>query len=127
MEPLSGDKLFRLLTGESDQTICPGKEVVGKITATTDFGARVKLEGNVPAFVPLRNLDDDHVESAEDFVTPGDVVRAIVTTVKKDHMCVDLSLRKEDLNKLPSSWDRPPTLPELDSKFDREAAQKNRA
>lgn len=124
MEPLSGDKLFRLLTGESDQTICPGKEVVGKITATTDFGARVKLEGNVPAFVPLRNLDDDHVESAEDFVTPGDVVRAIVTTVKKDHMCVDLSLRKEDLNKLPSSWDRPPTLPELDSKFDREAAQK---
>ena len=124
MEPLSGDKLFRLLTGETDQTICPGKEVVGKITATTDFGARVKLEGNVPAFVPLRNLDDDHVESAEDFVTPGDVVRAIVTTVKKDHLCVDLSLRKEDLNKLPSSWERPPTLPNLDSKFDREAAQR---
>mmetsp|Transcript_28931 Transcript_28931/g.84033 ORF Transcript_28931/g.84033 Transcript_28931/m.84033 type:complete len:374 (+) Transcript_28931:2-1123(+) len=38
-------------------------------------------------------------------------------------MCVDLSLRKEDLNKLPSSWDRPPTLPNLDSKFDKEAAQ----
>ena len=124
MEPLSGDKLFRLLTGESDQSICPGKEVVGKVTATTDFGARVKLEGNVPAFVPLRNLDDDHVESAEDFVSPGDVVRAIVTTVKKDHLCVDLSLRKEDLNKLPSSWERPLSLPNLDSKFDREAAQK---
>jgi len=126
MEPLSGDsdRLFRLLTGESDQTLCPGKEVVGKIIRHSDFGSRVKLEGDVPGFIPLRNINDDHVESAEDFVTIGEVVHAIVTQVKKDHLCVDLSLRREDLNKLPSSWERPVSLPRLDNMFDTKADRK---
>jgi transcription elongation factor SPT6 len=122
MEPLSGDKLFRLITGETDQSLRPGKEVTGKVVRNGDFGSRVKLEGDIPAFIPLRNLADEHVEAAEDIVNVGAVVTAIVTEVKKDHMCVDMSLKMEDFRKGQSSWERPPSLPPLDDCFDRAAA-----
>lgn len=122
MEPLSGDKLFRLITGETDQSLRPGKEVTGKVVRNGDFGSRVKLEADIPAFIPLRNLADEHVEAAEDIVTVGTVVTAVVTEVKKDHMCVDMSLKMEDFRKNPSSWERPAGLPPLDDHFDRAAA-----
>jgi transcription elongation factor SPT6 len=124
MEPLKGYKLFQLITGETDQSLRPGKEVTGKVIRNGDFGSRIKLEGDIPAFIPLRNLSDEHVESADDFVSPGQIVTATVTEVKKDHMTVDLSLRMEDFRKKPSSWDRPETLPALDDHFDRVSAAK---
>jgi len=124
MEPPSGEKLFRLLTGESDVTLCPGKEVTGKVVKNGDFGSQVKLEGDVPGFIPLRNLADDHVEAAEDIVSVGTIVTAIITEVKMDHMCVDLSLKMEDFKKKSSQWGRPQSLPPLDDFFDREAAFK---
>ena len=122
MEPLDREKLFRLLTGESDQSLCPGKEVTGKVARISDFGAHLKLEGDVPPFIPLRKLAGGHVESAEDVVQVGAIVTAVVTEVKKDHMSVDLSLKMEDFRKDPSSWERPPSLPALDQSFDRVAA-----
>jgi transcription elongation factor SPT6 len=122
MEPLAGDKLFRLITGESDQSLRPGREITGKVVRNGDFGSRVKLEGDVPAFIPLRNLADEHVESAEDIVPAGSVVTAIITEVKKDHMTVDMSLRMEDFRKDPTSWERPQSLPPIDDNFDRSAA-----
>jgi transcription elongation factor SPT6 len=122
MELLTGDKLFKLVTGETDQTLRPGKEITGKVVRNGDFGSRVKLEGDIPAFIPLRNLADEHVETAEDVVTVGMVVTALVTEVKKDHMCVDMSLKMEDFRRLPSSWDRPSSLTQLDHHFDRRAS-----
>ena len=124
MEPPSGERLFKLLTGESDATLCPGKEVTGKVTKNGDFGSQVKLEGDVPGFIPLRNLADDHVESAEDIVTVGTVVTALITQVKMEHMCVDLSLKKEDFRKKSSEWERPLSLPPLDDHFDKVSALK---
>mmetsp|Transcript_41845 Transcript_41845/g.47684 ORF Transcript_41845/g.47684 Transcript_41845/m.47684 type:complete len:1947 (-) Transcript_41845:342-6182(-) len=118
METLAGDKLFKLITGETDQSLRPGKEITGKILANTDFGSKVKLEGDIPAFISLRNLADEHVESAEDVVAIGSIVTALVTEVKKDHMTVDMSLRMEDFRKQPSSWDRPESLTSLDFHFD---------
>jgi len=122
MEPLTSDKLFGLITGENDQSLRPGKEVTGKVVRNGDFGSRVKLEGEIPAFIPLRNLSDEHVETAEDIVTPGQVITAIVTEVKKDHMTVDMSLRMEDFRKNPSSWERPQALKHFDENFDMTAA-----
>jgi transcription elongation factor SPT6 len=119
METLLGDKLFKLITGETDQSLRPGKEVTGKVVRNGDFGSRVKLEGDIPAFIPLRNLSDEHVETAEDVVTVGMVVTAVITEVKKDHMCVDMSLKMEDFRRQPSSWERPPSLPPIDDHFDR--------
>jgi transcription elongation factor SPT6 len=122
MVPPTGETLFRLLTGETDATLCPGKEVTGKVMKNGDFGSQVKLEGDVPGFIPLRNLADDHVESAEDIVQVGTVVTALITQVKMEHMCVDLSLKKEDFKKKSSEWERPKSLPPLDDHFDRAAA-----
>lgn len=124
MGPLSGDKLFRLITGETDQSLRPGKELTGKVIRNGDFGSRVKLEGDIPAFISLRNMSDDHVEVADDIVSPGQVVTAIVTEVKKDHMTVDLSLKMEHFKKKPSTWERPQSLPILDIHFDINAASK---
>lgn len=122
MEPPTHEKLFKLLTGETDATLCPGKEVTGKVVKNGDFGSQVKLEGDVPGFIPLRNLADDHVESAEDVVQVGQIVNAIITEVKMDHMCCDLTLKLEDFKKKSSEWGRPASLPPLDNSFDREAA-----
>lgn len=122
MVPPTGETLFRILTGETDATLCPGKEVTGKVMKNGDFGSQVKLEGDVPGFIPLRNLADDHVESAEDIVQVGTVVTALITQVKMEHMCVDLSLKKEDFKKKSSEWERPASLPPLDDHFDRAAA-----
>ncbi|EED89929.1 SUPT6H,-like protein to suppressor of ty 6 [Thalassiosira pseudonana CCMP1335] len=113
MEPPTHEKLFKLLTGETDATLCPGKEVTGKVVKNGDFGSQVKLEGDVPGFIPLRNLADDHV---------GQIVNAIITEVKMDHMCCDLTLKLEDFKKKSSEWGRPASLPPLDNSFDREAA-----
>ena len=82
----------------------------------------MKLEGDIPAFIALRDMSDDPVETAEEVVTVGQVVTAIVSIVKKDHMTVDLSLKMSDFRKSPSSWDRPQTLPVLDQHFDLKAA-----
>ena len=123
METLTGDKLFRLITGETDQSLRPGKEVTGKVVNNGDFGSRVKLEGDIPGDIHLRNLADEHVETAEDVVTVGMIVTAVVKEVKKDHMVVDLSLKREDFRKAPSSWDRPTSLQPLDDYFERAAAR----
>lgn len=118
METLVGDRLFKLITGETDQSLRPGKEVTGKVIGITDFGSKVKIEGDIPAFISIRNLSDEHVESAEDVVTRDSIVTAVVKLVKKDHISVDLSLRIEDFKKPPSSWVRPESLPPLDFFFD---------
>jgi len=123
MEVLQGDRLFKLITGETDQSLRPGKELTGKVTGNGDFGSRIKLEGEIPAFISLKNLSDDHVESAEDVVAIGTIVTALVTEVKKDHMTVNMSMKMEDFRKNPSSWERPESLPPLDFYFDATASK----
>jgi transcription elongation factor SPT6 len=123
MEPLRGDKLFQLLTGENDWTLRCGKEVTGKVVKNTDFGSRIRLEGDIPGFIALRNMADERVEAAEDVLSEGSVVTAVVVEVKKEHISVDLSLRMEDFRKSSASWERPKTLPPLDEFFDVAAAE----
>jgi len=124
MEPLSGDKLFRLLTGESDWTLRPGKEVTGHVIKNGDYGSRCKIEGDIPAFIALRNMSDDHVDTCEDIVTEHSVVTAIISEVKKDYFSVDLSLKMSDFRKPPREWRRPDSLPPIDKCFDYMAAAK---
>jgi len=124
MEAPDKERKFELLTGESKATLCPGKEVTGKVIKNGDFGSNVKLEGDVSGFIPLRNLSDDHVESAEDILSVGDIVTALITNVKIDHLTCDLTIKKEDFRKKASEWERPSELPPLDAHFDRAAALK---
>lgn len=123
MEQLRGEKLFQLLTGENDWTLRPGKEVTGKVVKNTDFGSRVRLEGDIPGFIALRNMADERVEAAEDVLSEGNVITAVVLEVKKDHISVDLSLRMDDFRKSSVSWERSKALPPLDDFFDASAAE----
>lgn len=118
MAPLSAEKMFKLITGESDYSLRPGIFVTGKVIRNAEFGSRVKLDGDIPAFIPLRNLADEHVETADDIVQVGSVVTAVITEVKKDHFTVDMSMKLEDLKRAPSSWERPASLPPMDFFFD---------
>ncbi|KAI2503011.1 Death-like domain of SPT6 [Fragilaria crotonensis] len=122
MAPLSAEKMFKLITGETDHSMRPGIVVTGKVIRNAEFGSRVKLDGDIPAFIPLRNLADEHVEAAEDIVQVGSVVTAVITEVKKDHFTVDMSMKLQDLKRPPSSWERPASLPPFDSCFDGAAA-----
>lgn len=122
MEPLTGDKLFKLLTGENDYSLRPGREMTGKVIRNTDYGSKVILEGDIPGFILTRNLSDDHVDTPDDIVKPGAIITAVICAVKKDHVSLDLSLRFSDFKKLPSDWERPKSLPVLDECYDRQAA-----
>lgn len=122
MPALKADKMFKLITGESDATLRPGIVVTGKVIRNAEFGSRVKLDGDIPAFIPLRNLADEHVEVAEDIVQVGSVVTAVIVEVKKEHFTVDMSMKLEDLKRSPSSWERPVSLPPFDNYFDLSAA-----
>jgi transcription elongation factor SPT6 len=123
MKILNGEKQFRLLTNETDQSLRPGKEITVTIQQNGDYGSKVKLEGSIPGFIALQNLADENVESADDVVAEGTPVNAIVLEVKKDHFSVDLSLKMEDLRKPPSSWQRPQSLPQIDMYYDTRASR----
>ena len=118
LERLTSEKLFSLITNETDETLRPGKEVTGKVIQNGDFGSGIKLEGNIKAFIPLRNFSDEKIDAAEEVVQIGQVVTAVVSEVKKDHMTVDLSLKTEDFRKPPRLWERPASLPPIDRHFD---------
>ena len=83
----------------------------------------VLLKGDINEFIPLRNLADEHVQTPKDIVSAGQVTTAKITKLKKDHICIDLSLKMEDFCRHPSSWERPKTLPPLDRYFDESAAK----
>ena len=123
MEPLDTEKMFRLLTGETDLSLRPGKEVTAKVLRNVDQASHVQLEGELQGYIRLRDLSDGHVDTPGDVVQPGQIITAVVTKVKKDHLSVDLSLKLEHLRKLPSSWERPDSLPPFDTCFDRLAAE----
>jgi transcription elongation factor SPT6 len=124
MKRLTGDALYHLITGETDQSLRPGKEVTGTVTNNTEYGSKVLVEGKIPGFIPIRNLSDNIVEDPSDIVSPNQTITGIVIEVKKEHMSVNLSLRMVDFQKSPSSWERPPTLADFDTFFDRDAAKK---
>lgn len=124
MKHLAGDNLYHLITGETDQSLRPGKEVTGVVTQNLEFGSKVMVEGKIPGFIPLRSLSDQEVADPNDVVTPNQTITAIVIEVKKEHMSVNLSLRIEDFRKTPSSWQRPLTMSEPDLCFDHGASKR---
>jgi len=120
---LMAEPLFHLVTGETDHSLRPGKEVTGKVLQIDDVGARVKLEGDIPAYIGIGNIADERVESVHDFLSPNQVVTAVVVQVKKEHLTVDLSLKLTDFQKKSSEWKRPETLPPIDNAFDQLTAE----
>ena len=61
-----------------------GDTVEGKITRLAPFGAFMELAPSVEGMIHLSELSWSHVTSADEAVTPGDMVRAKVLSIAKD-------------------------------------------
>lgn len=63
-------------------TLAVGQIVRGSVTSVREFGAFVDL-GGIEGLVPMSELSHDHVKSAADVVSPGDVVEVQVREIKQ--------------------------------------------
>lgn len=70
-----------------------GKEVTGKVTRTTDFGAFVELEPLVEGLIHISELDHRRVKKVTDVVTVGQEVAVQVLEVAPDRQRISLSLK----------------------------------
>ena len=118
-------RLFELLTGETDLSLRPGKELVGVISSPGEHGVRLRFYNGLQGFAHKSKLIDDaivdDVEIRDEFKR-GKIVRCVILEVKKEHMSLDVSLKASDLEKPSTKWPRPDGLPPLDTFFDKNAA-----
>ena len=79
--------------GSVENTYSVGKEVTGKITRTTDFGAFVELEPGVEGLIHISEMDHQRIRKVTDVVTVGQEIRAQVLEVAPDRQRISLSMK----------------------------------
>ncbi|MEK6627942.1 MAG: 30S ribosomal protein S1 [Bdellovibrionota bacterium] len=62
-----------------------------KITKTTDFGAFVELAADIEGLIHVSELSTEKIQSVEDLVKAGDIIKAEVITIDKDARKIGLS------------------------------------
>ncbi len=62
-----------------------------KVTKTVDFGAFVELESDIEGLIHISELTTDKINTVEDFIKPGQTIKAEVITIDKDARKVGLS------------------------------------
>ena len=62
-----------------------------KVTKTADFGAFVELESDIEGLIHISELTTDKIASVEDFIKPGQSVKAEVISIDKDARKIGLS------------------------------------
>lgn len=62
-----------------------------KVTKTADFGAFVELESDIEGLIHVSELTTDKINSVEDYVKPGSVLKAEVISIDKDARKIGLS------------------------------------
>lgn len=70
-----------------------GKQVIGKVTRTADFGAFVELEPSVEGLIHISELDHKRVKKVTDVLTVGQDVTVQVLEVAPDRQRISLSLK----------------------------------
>ena len=79
--------------GSVETTYAVGKEVTGKVTRTTDFGAFVELEPGVEGLIHISEMDHQRIRKVTDVVNIGQEVQAQVLEVAPDRQRISLSLK----------------------------------
>ncbi|QDK47522.1 30S ribosomal protein S1 [Bdellovibrio sp. ZAP7] len=64
-----------------------------KVTKTADFGAFVELESDIEGLIHISELTTDKINSVEDFIKPGQSVKAEVISIDKDARKIGLSAK----------------------------------
>lgn len=62
-----------------------------KVTKTTDFGAFVELAADIEGLIHISELTTEKIQSVEDYVKPGQTLKAEVITIDKDARKIGLS------------------------------------
>jgi len=62
-----------------------------KVTKTADFGAFVELESDIEGLIHISELTTEKINSVEDFVKPGQTLKAEVISIDKDARKIGLS------------------------------------
>jgi small subunit ribosomal protein S1 len=62
-----------------------------KVTKIADFGAFVELESDIEGLIHISELTTDKINTTEDFVKPGTVLKAEVISIDKDARKIGLS------------------------------------
>ncbi|KAJ1659646.1 Transcription elongation factor spt6 [Dispira simplex] len=120
-EPLSEDRLFTMLTGETDHTLYPDQIVVTTVQRVRDRFAICKLDSGVDGFLPISRVDDERVEVLADVLSEGEALPCAVIQVNKDRFTVDLTSRPSDLDEAQRRLQE--YEPRVDSYFDHTAAR----
>ena len=76
-----------------ETTYAIGKEVTGKVTRTSDFGAFVELEPGVEGLIHISEMDHQRIRKVTDVVNVGQEVQAQVLEVATDRQRISLSLK----------------------------------
>jgi small subunit ribosomal protein S1 len=79
--------------GSVSETYAVGKEVTGKVTRTTDFGAFVELEPGVEGLIHISEMDHQRIRKVTDVVNVGQEVQAQVLEVAPDRQRISLSMK----------------------------------
>ncbi|MEK2687954.1 30S ribosomal protein S1 [Bdellovibrio sp. GT3] len=64
-----------------------------KVTKTADFGAFVELESDIEGLIHISELTTDKISTVEDFIKPGQSVKAEVISIDKDARKIGLSAK----------------------------------
>jgi small subunit ribosomal protein S1 len=62
-----------------------------KVTKTTDFGAFVELAADIEGLIHISELTTDKIATVEDFIKPGQSVKAEIISIDKDARKIGLS------------------------------------
>ncbi|MGZ3773992.1 MAG: 30S ribosomal protein S1 [Pseudobdellovibrionaceae bacterium] len=62
-----------------------------KVTKTADFGAFVELESDIEGLIHISELTTDKINTVEDFVKPGQTIKAEVISIDKEARKIGLS------------------------------------
>ncbi|MEK2644639.1 30S ribosomal protein S1 [Bdellovibrio sp. BCCA] len=62
-----------------------------KVTKTADFGAFVELESDIEGLIHISELTTEKINSVEDFIKPGQTIKAEVISIDKDARKIGLS------------------------------------
>ncbi|KAJ1970064.1 Transcription elongation factor spt6 [Dispira parvispora] len=120
-EPLSEDRLFTMLTGETEHTLYPDQIVVTTVQRVRDRFAICKLDSGVDGFLPISRVDDERVEVLADILSEGEALPCAIIQVNKDRFTVDLTSRPSDLDEAQRRLQE--YEPKVDTYFDHAAAR----
>lgn len=98
---ITPDRLFIMLTGETDRSFRPGLITCGRVIKITDRSVLVHLDNGLLGTIFTRNLSDDRISHPSNVVHLQEKLVCRILQVVKDRFFIELSCRKSDIQSLP--------------------------